>query len=62
MKLLDPNDPFFRHAWVRWATALVPLAWGVVELRLGNPGWALLFLAAGAYALWKLILSRPSDN
>ncbi len=57
MPLLDPKDPFFAKPWVRWATAGAPLAWGAMELALGNPGWALMFLAAGAYAAWALILS-----
>ncbi len=59
-KLLDRNDPFFRRAWVRWVTVLVPLGWGVVELLLGNSGWALLFLAAGGWAAWELFL-RAAD-
>lgn len=58
MKLLDPDHPMFRRAWVRWATALVPLAWAAVELATGNPGWALMFGAAGAYALWVLVIAR----
>ena len=58
MQFLDPNHPFFRKAATRWATALVPLVWGGVELATGHPGWGALFLAAGAYALWALII-RP---
>ena len=59
MQFIDPNHPFFARAWVRWATALVPLAWAVVELRGGNPGWAVLFAGAGVYAFWMLIVRRP---
>ena len=59
MKLLDPDHPFFAKPWRRWVTALVPMAWGVAELSFGNPGWALMFGAAGAYALWILILKKP---
>lgn len=58
MRLIDPKDPFFAKTWVRWATVLAPAAWGVVELALGNPGWAAVFLLAGAYAGWVLILNR----
>lgn len=60
MKLLDRNDPFFRRLWVRWITVLVPLGWGLFELVSGNPGWAILFLAAGAWAAWELFL-RTAD-
>lgn len=56
MKLLDPDDPFFAVPWRRWVTILAPAGWAVVELVTGNPGWALVFGAAAAYALWVLIL------
>jgi len=58
MKLIDPDHPFFKPVWRRWVTGLVPLAWAGVELYTGNPGWALAFGAAGAYALWVLILKK----
>ena len=48
MKFLDPNNTLFRHAWVRWASVLLPLGWGIVEfVVLQSPFWGLLFLAAG---------------
>ncbi|PZR00080.1 MAG: hypothetical protein DI533_05595 [Cereibacter sphaeroides] len=59
MQFLDPNHPFFARPWVRWATAIAPLAWAAVELYSGNPGWAILFGAAGAYAFWMLIIKGP---
>jgi hypothetical protein len=62
MKFLDPNDPFFAKAWVRWVTVIVPIAWGVVEfIWIGSPFWGLLFLAAGGYAAWTLFFNRNSD-
>jgi hypothetical protein len=61
MKFLDPDDPFFAKAWVRWATVLLPTGWGLVELIwVGAPVWGLIFLAAGAYAAWALFLNRKS--
>jgi hypothetical protein len=59
MKFLDPDDPFFRPVWRRWATVLVPALWACVELWGGNSGWAALFGAAAAYAFWMLILHGP---
>ena len=56
-KILDPNDPFFRHAWVRWLTVLLPLTWAGFELWTGSPGWAMLFGAAGGYAAWVLLIN-----
>jgi hypothetical protein len=62
MKFLDPNDPFFRRPWVRWATVLLPLGWGLFELLwVGSPLWGMLFLAAGAYAGWMLFFQRDAD-
>lgn len=61
MKILDPNDPFFNKAWVRWATCMLPLLWGLVEFYFNSPGWGILFVVAGAYAFYMLIL-KPSDN
>jgi hypothetical protein len=58
MKMLDRDHPFFRKAWVRWATVLVPLAWAGVEIWTGNPGWAILFGAAGIWAAWELLLRK----
>ena len=62
MKILDPNDPFFRKPWVRWATVLVPLGSAAAELVWGGPGWALVFGAAGIYAFWLLIVKGPDQD
>ena len=61
-KFLDADHPFFAAPWRRWATGLVPLVWGAVELWLGNPGWALVFAAAGAFALYVLVIKAKSNN
>ncbi len=59
-KFLDPDHPFFKPVWRRWLTALVPLAWALVEISTGNPLWAVLFGAVGIYAFWVLIVKGPS--
>jgi hypothetical protein len=60
VKFLDPDDPFFAKPWVRWATVILPIAWGLVELLwVGSPLWGVLFIAAGAYAGWMLFGPRP---
>ena len=62
MKFLDPNDPFFAKAWVRWVTVLLPIFWGLVEfIQFGSPFWGVLFLAAGGYAGWMLFFNRRPD-
>jgi hypothetical protein len=57
---LDANHPFFRKAWVRWATALMPAAVGVLEFLNGSPGWGVLFVGAGGWAFYELIVKGPS--
>jgi hypothetical protein len=59
MKLLDPDHPFFANRWRRWGTVVLPIAYGGVELYFGYPGWAIVFIGAGIYALWMLFLKRP---
>ncbi|EEW25886.1 hypothetical protein [Rhodobacter ferrooxidans] len=63
MPLIEPNHPFFKPVWRRWATGLVPIIWAGFELVwLGNPIWALIFAGFGAYALWVLVFNRPADS
>lgn len=61
MKFLDPNDPFFARAWVRWVTVVLPLVWAGVEFWQAQPIWGAMFLAAGLYAGWQLFFNRKSD-
>lgn len=55
--LVDPKAPFFRPLWVRILCVVLPLIWAAFELRGGNPGWAMIFGAAGLYLLYALFLS-----
>ena len=58
--LIDPNHPFFRPLWVRVLTVAVPLGWAMFEASTGALAWAIMFGAAGLYALWALFLQgRP---
>lgn len=61
-RLLDPDDPFFAKPWRRWATSLAPMAWGLTEFWFQEPFWGILFLGAGVYAFYALILNRPKDS
>lgn len=59
MKLLDQSHPFFRPAWRRWATVILPGLWAGFEFWTGSPGWGFLFGAAAAYAFYMLVLTFP---
>ncbi|RJL07122.1 hypothetical protein D3P06_01330 [Paracoccus aestuarii] len=58
MKLVDPNAPFFRRLWVRVLCVVLPMIWAGVELWTGNPAWAMIFAAAGAYLAVALFSRR----
>ncbi len=61
-KLLDANDPFFAPVWRRWATCVLPGAWGVAEFWFSEPFWGIIFVAAGVYAFYQLILKGPEGK
>jgi hypothetical protein len=58
MKFLDRDHPFFEKPVTRWLTTLLPLGWGIFEFSLGNPGWGILFIAAGAWAGYELLIRK----
>ena len=58
MKFLDRDHPFFAHPARRLLTTVLPVLWRAVELFTGNPGWAAVFIGAGAYAGWELLIRR----
>ncbi|TMV76687.1 hypothetical protein FGG78_28220, partial [Thioclava sp. BHET1] len=60
-KFLDPDHPFFRPVWRRWATAVLPILWAGFEAWQGFTIWAIGFGAAGVYAFWQLIMIGPTE-
>ena len=61
-KMLDADDPFFAAPWRRWATFLVTTIWGLGEFWFEQPFWGALFLGAGLYVGYVLILKGPSGK
>ena len=57
----DFSHPIYRPLWVRLAVVGGSLGWAAVEAWRGSPGWALIFGAAGAVALWGLFLTYDPD-
>jgi hypothetical protein len=64
MRLLDPDHPFFRARWRRWATVLVPGAWAMVEFWRAEFLWGTIFAVLSAYAARVLLgpPPRPRDG
>lgn len=59
MKFLDPFDPIFEKAWVRYLSVYPALAMGAVEFWSGEPFWGMIFVALGGYAFYQLFIVRP---
>ncbi|NNU80851.1 DUF3329 domain-containing protein [Halovulum dunhuangense] len=63
MKFLDPGNPFYRPLWRRVVIVAVCLGWAAVEFSRGANAWGALFLAAGLFAAWSLLIAwRPDDK
>ncbi len=55
--LKDASHPFFRPLWRRVALVAVCATWTVVELVVGDPTWAIMTGAIGAYAAWTFLIA-----
>jgi hypothetical protein len=54
---------FFRPLWIRVLTVAVAILWGLVELASGELAFAIMFLAAGGYAGFRLFVTfDPPDG
>jgi hypothetical protein len=61
--LKDASHPFFRPLWRRVALVAVCAAWTVVELVVGDPTWAVMTGAIGAYAAWTFLIAyKPATE
>lgn len=61
--MLDPDEPFFRPVWRRYAVVLVSLGWAVFEASNGNTLWALFFAGIGIYTAWVfLVKAKRKDD
>lgn len=55
--MFDLRHPFFNPFWRRLLTVVFTLGWAMLELVLGNPGWAVVFGGAGVWAGYVLLLT-----
>jgi len=56
-KFLDTDHPMFRPFWVRLLVIAAAGGWGVVEVFVGSPFWAMIFLGIAAYAAWAFFIA-----
>lgn len=49
----DSEHPFFRPLWRRIAVLVVCLVWAAIEFGTGSPGWGVIALGFGGYAVWQ---------
>ncbi|NLR96859.1 hypothetical protein HGP17_08415 [Rhizobium sp. P38BS-XIX] len=57
MQLIDPSHPLYKPLWVRILIVAVCFGWAGVETLGGQPFWAMLSGALGAYSAWMLLLN-----
>ena len=63
--LFDLQHPWMRPLWRRFLVTALSFAWAGVELATGNPGWAALFGAAGAWCAYQFFVvwtDPPEDK
>jgi len=61
MKLLDPNDPFYRPLWRRIVNVVIVFGWAVLEAVNQHSGWALIFFAIGIWCS-KMFFYQPGND
>ncbi|WP_323766675.1 hypothetical protein [Antarctobacter sp.] len=56
-RAMDVQHPFFLPLWRRIVTVVLCLGWAGLELSWGNPLWATLFAAVGAYCAHQFFIA-----
>lgn len=62
MNVLGLRHPFFLPRGRRIATVAAVIGWAVFEAATGQPFWAVLFGALGAYAAWEFFVAFDPAN
>ncbi|XDB00092.1 hypothetical protein AB1M95_09390 [Sulfitobacter sp. LCG007] len=52
----DIRTPAFRPLWRRLLVVALSMVWAVVEYANGSPGWAMVFVAAGAWCAYQFFV------
>jgi hypothetical protein len=53
---------FYRPLWIRLTITLGCIAWGLVEVAMGNSFWAILFLGIGLFTGYRFFVTfNPKD-
>jgi hypothetical protein len=64
MRFFDVRSPIFVPLWRRVLVFGLVLAWALLELWRGAPGWALLFGVAALWIGWQFFFDfrLPEDD
>ena len=57
----DLSHPFFLPLWRRVVTVAISAGWALLELAMGNTGWAAIFGAIAAYAVYGLFIAFDAE-
>ena len=60
--MFDFDNPFYRPLWRRAVLVAACMGWGGAELATNSPGFAILFLALGGYAAYRLFVTFDPDR
>ncbi|RFC63473.1 hypothetical protein DYI37_10620 [Fulvimarina endophytica] len=55
--MFETSHPSLNPLWRRILVVVVALGWAGFEQYNGNTGWAMLFLAFGAWMGWSLLIA-----
>lgn len=64
-RFFEVRSPFFIPVWRRVLVVALIVGWALLELWRGEPLWALLFGAAGAWCAWQFFVTfddRPGKD
>jgi hypothetical protein len=60
--VFDLDNVFYRPLWIRLTITLGCIAWGLVEVAMGNSFWAILFLGIGLFTGYRFFVTfNPKD-
>ncbi|MCX2699041.1 DUF3329 domain-containing protein [Ochrobactrum chromiisoli] len=60
--MFDLNDARFKPLWLRVMLVAICFGWAAFEFVSRSPGWAAIFAAIGAWAVWGFFINFHPDG